>query len=922
MGYIGCAIRPKADLPTGTVIKNVALIQFDFGEIIATNQVDPHDPAQGTDPAKECLNTIDAGIPTSSVAPLPAETNTTQFVVSWCGQDDVGGSGIASYDIFLSDNGAAYTLWKDHIADTSATFQGVNGHTYAFYSIAEDNVGHEESAPTIPDAQTTVGAENQPPTVAAGVEAIIEEGAAFTRSGSFSDPDVDDNWTATVDYGDGTDPGPLALDGKSFVLDHVYADNGTYVVAVTVTDSYGQSGIGQFTLPVLNVAPIVNAGPAQAVDEGSVVSFAGSFVDPGTADTHTIEWDFGDGSTITGTLSPSHVYADDDTYTVTLRVTDDDVGVGTSTLTVSVANVAPVIALGGVGSIAEGSVYTLTLGAVTDPGDDTVSSYIVHWGDGTTEAYGSSGDIIHVYLDGPASHRVTVDLADEDGTHPAAGSLAVDVTNVAPAVAVEFPSITVDEGQTAVNAGTFSDPGQDTVTLTASVGVIIDNGNGTWGWSYATTDGPDESQTVTIVATDSDGAVTAVDFQLTVNNVAPSLSDAWLGIEENSAIGTPVGIVSGNDPGDDTLTYSIVGGNGASAFAIDANSGWITVADENWLDYETTPSFVLQVQVEDGDGGTGTATVSIDLLNQASIKGAVFVDVNRNGLYDANEPGLDGITIELLDENGVPILDTSNNPITATTSDGGFYLLEDLNPGTYQVHEVQPTGVDDGAEILGSLGGTVAANDTMQLTLGRIDAADYDFAELGQSLARGDTATIGFWQNKHGQALITQSGTALAAWLTDNFGDIFGDVFAGADGETVAGFYRDQLFRQKAAKSAGPAKVDAQFMALALSTYFTSSSLAGYIGANYGFHVTDTGIGTKIVNVGYSGAAFDVADGTDLTIMQLLLATNRLTDQPDRTSGAARIYDLNGNGDIEESEAALRRLANEVYSALNEQGGI
>ena len=97
----------------------------------------------------------------------------------------------------------------------------------------------------------------------------------------------------------------------------------------------------------------------------------------------------------------------------------------------------------------------------------------------------------------------------------------------------------------------------------------------------------------------------------------------------------------------------------------------------------------------------------------------------------------------------------------------------------------------------------------MEVTLARTDAEDYDFAEIGQSVSSGDTATIGFWQNKHGQALIEQGGTALASWLGDNFGNVFGDEFDGASGADVAEFYKDQLFKQKAKKSAGPAKVDA-----------------------------------------------------------------------------------------------------------------
>ena len=50
-------------------------------------------------------------------------------------------------------------------------------------------------------------------------------------------------------------------------------------------------------------------------------------------------------------------------------------------------NVAPTIAISGAANVNEGSAYSLTLGAVTDPGTDTVTSYIVHWGDGNSDTY-------------------------------------------------------------------------------------------------------------------------------------------------------------------------------------------------------------------------------------------------------------------------------------------------------------------------------------------------------------------------------------------------------------------------------------------------------------------------------------------------------------------------------------------------------
>jgi len=1275
IGWIEFTVDPVEGLASGTELANLAYVEFDFAGDIYDHPAPKVDPnVEPADPAP-WINTIDAGVPESHVLPLPATSSQAAFLVQWTGQDEENGSGLAGYDIYVSTDGGAYARWLEDITGTSAVFPGDFGHTYVFYSIATDNVGHREPAPLVPDAQITIppnedpvanddfpvmdedtvatidvlandtddglldptrvrvtypaghgslvvnpdgtitytpevnyfgtdsfkykvkdehraesnaatvtitlNAINDPPVITSFpvTPTVINEGGTVSVTGEFTDPDLSDVHTVVINWDDGTsDTLTLDIGDRTFSATHPYQDDGpsgtswhNYVVNVTVTDDKGASdsagdtvtvnnvaptlsdlsltpeinegdfgilsgtisdpgtqetftlevdwgdgspiemfgypadttsfsethqyldddpsgtpsddysvsvmlrdddggtsggpslagpnafgyqayehpfvgidlvtgdagvlmvldgaddayvalslagntfnfygtsysqvlfpnpnglftfGTGTYeysntdlsfdpdqatvaplfddwrtdwgtddavlarfddldgdavsdrlviewnnvqhyssspsgvtfqailelntaatpgniilnyvdldagtpaydngasatvgiknatgmgsdpllvsyngthpnifagkailvstapvsalTLTVNNVAPAVDAGFNQTVDEGVVVSLdPAAFNDLGTLDTHTATIDWGDGAVesgvvsespfgppgstagANGTVSGNHVYADNGVYTVTVTVTDDDGGVGTDTLAVMVNNVAPTIVLSGPASIPEGSVYTLTLGPVTDPGADTVNEYIVHWGDGETDTYSIGGDVSHVYADGPASHTIVVDLRDEDGTHPGSGTLDVQVINV-----------------------------------------------------------------------------------------SPSIVDATFEIEENSPNATTVGSVIGTDPGDDTLTYSIVGGSGATAFAVDANTGQISVADETQLDYETTASFTLEVQVEDDDTATDTAMVTIDLLNQASITGVVFVDVNENGVYEANEPGINGITVELLDENGAPILDALSNPITAMTSDGGFYLFEDLDPGTYQLSEVQPTGVDDGEEILGSLGGMILANDTMKLTLERIDAANYVFAELGQSVTSGDTATIGFWQNKHGQELIAQGGTALAGWLTDNFENVFGDTFVGAD---VASFYKDQLFKQKAEKSAGPAKADAQFMAAALATYFTNSNLAGDVAADYGFNVTDTGIGTKIVDVGDKGAAFGVANGTSMTIMQLLWATNELTDQPDNLSDLARIYDLNGDGQIDAYEAALRMLANEVYAAINEQGAL
>ncbi len=74
------------------------------------------------------------------------------------------GSGIASYDVYYREDDEdgnvdpQYQLWLPNTTATSAVFPfGRREHSYSFYVVASDNVGHREAAPLAADAQTTVG---------------------------------------------------------------------------------------------------------------------------------------------------------------------------------------------------------------------------------------------------------------------------------------------------------------------------------------------------------------------------------------------------------------------------------------------------------------------------------------------------------------------------------------------------------------------------------------------------------------------------------------------------------------------------------------------------------------------------------------------------------------------------------------------
>ena len=182
--------------------------------------------------------------------------------------------------------------------------------------------------------------EDAPPTAILGGNLTgIEGGSVSFDASSSTDADDDQRSLSYAwDFGDGTT-------GTGAKPAHSYADNGQYIVKLTVTDPSGVTGTASNVVTVSNANPVVIIGSSVPITSGATFTLDGGFSDAGQADapwSYTINW--GDGlssgtTSMEGALGGTHRYFTAGTYIVTLTVTDKDGGVGSASSTVQVARI-------------------------------------------------------------------------------------------------------------------------------------------------------------------------------------------------------------------------------------------------------------------------------------------------------------------------------------------------------------------------------------------------------------------------------------------------------------------------------------------------------------------------------------------------------------------------------------------------------
>jgi len=350
---------------------------------------------------------------------------------------------------------------------------------------------------------------NTPPTLnMSQTSYTVEVGDTRTFSGDFTDPDVGDLHFHAWNLSNGA---TVEMQSLTYTFNQIGTQNLTY----TVTDSRGASDSINITVSVTNKLPEVTiSSSANEVPVATAVNFNTSVVDT-AGETHTYQWDFGDGNTA-NTPNPSHTYMTGGAFIARLTVTDNNGGSTTVQYTIAVNNSTPVIIIGPNQTVEIGQPVTLTA-TVIDPELGPTPTY--EWtvpGQSTINTL-NGGDVT---FDTKGRFRVTLTVTDSYGA-VGTNSFEVTVTGATPMVIIEGASaIGVNRGEMVDFTATFSDADGGTHNY------VWTFGDGATATGVATSDrlstshqfrvpASSEGLTTTLAVTDDEGNVGQA--QVTVN---------------------------------------------------------------------------------------------------------------------------------------------------------------------------------------------------------------------------------------------------------------------------------------------------------------------------------------------------------------------------------------------------------------------
>jgi Tol biopolymer transport system component len=515
-------------------------------------------------------------------------------------------------------------------------------------------------------------------------------------------------------------------DGSNFDIYVMNAD-GSNIIRLTNSpgDDYEPSWGGQAT----NSAPVLsNLAVSSPISENGTATLSGNISDPNAGDVFSLTVNWGDGSApqvfnyTTGTVSFSetHQYLDDnptatasDSYAINLSLNDSAGGNDTDSAVVTVNNLAPVLSdiLVTPSTINAGTSATLT-GNISDTGIQDAHTVQINWGDGSANttlslpAGVSTFNANHPYISsGVFNIGITV-IDDDTGSVNGSASVTVNsVPNSPPVLSNVAVTSPINENGTAVLSGNISDPNAgDSFSLTVNWGDgsapqffnFPAGGSASFSPTHRYRDDnptatPFDNYTINLTLNDSNGGSTAGQAVVTVNNLAPVLTNISV---------SPATITAGNsttlsgivtDTGTlDTHAVVIDWGDGTANTTINLAAGASAFSAAHQYDDEGV--FNISVAAADDDAGSANAgaSVTVNPVPPGGQPKIVFTSGRDNSFGEIYIMNSDGTNPTRLTNNAVsdfsPTLSPDGNKIAFVSFRNGNYDIYLMNPdGTNQV---------------------------------------------------------------------------------------------------------------------------------------------------------------------------------------------------------------------------------------------
>jgi VCBS repeat-containing protein len=148
--------------------------------------------------------------------------------------------------------------------------------------------------------------------------------------------------------------------------------------------------------------------------------------------------------------------------------------------------------------------------------------------------------------------------------------------------------------------------------------------------------------------------------------------------------------------------------------------------------YSGADSFTYKAKGTDGQlSNAATVSFNVAAFQPGSLAGFAYFDVNNNGIKDAGELGIAGVTITLA---GTPSGGSAITPVVVKTLDDGSYSFPNIAPGNYTITQTQPQFVIDGKSTVGSQGGTASGNViTISSFTSGTNGTGNNFGEVGRT---------------------------------------------------------------------------------------------------------------------------------------------------------------------------------------------